>query len=123
MESIAPAVGSLPGFETYPHTREGFTIIFRGNAPNEQGEYEGEFVAIELTIPPLPLYKVRQIQDPQNLDVIELVFMALKRNYRGVPKWLVEQTLDGPAMRAFDAKMREMNGLPSEKQPAGTASP
>src|ERR1043166_4118463 len=118
----------LAGFEAYPHPREGFTMLFRGNAPNDKDEFEGEYVEIELIVPPLSFHSLQQIQarrkarngsaTPQDAqaDVVETIYLALRRNYRGVPRWLIEQSLDGPIMAALAAKMTEMVGLSEEKK-------
>jgi hypothetical protein len=126
-------IGSLPGFDAFEYARPGFEMRFSGNIPNEQGEPEGDHVEVTLIVPPLNFYYLQKVQaiqksrgtDPTleqlNSDIIDTVFFALKRNYRGVPRWLVEQSLDGPMMMQLSAKMREMSGSADEKKVAVTS--
>jgi hypothetical protein len=125
---MEPMIGSLPGFESFEYARPGFEMRFSGNTPNDQGEPEGEHVELTLMVPPLNFYYLQKVQaiqksrgvaptaDQLNSDIIDTVFFALKRNYRGVPRWLVEQSLDGPLIAQLSAKMREMSGVADEKK-------
>lgn len=125
MEQLTAA---LPGFEELPGAREGFEMTFRGHVPNAEGEPDGEFVQAVLIVPPLNFHSMRRIQARQKArsaastpeeiqeDAIETIWMSLKRNYKGVPRWLVEQSLDGPLLVKFSAKMREMAGIVQEKK-------
>jgi hypothetical protein len=132
---MEPMIGSLPGFVAFEYLRPGFEMRFSGNAPDERGEPEGEHVEVTLTVPPLNFYYLQKVQaiqkaraapataDELNSDIIDSVFLALKRNYRGVPRWLVEQSLDGPMLVRLGAKMREMTGsAEQEKKETGTVS-
>lgn len=126
-------VGSLPGFEEYANRREGFEMVFAGNAPTQTEEDDGERIAVTLTVPPLSFHSLRQLQTKQKLrgpdptpeqirdDIIDTVCLALKRNYRGVPRWLVEQSLDGQTMTNLTVAMRDMAG--GEKKVTETKSP
>lgn len=126
-------VGTLAGFEAYEYARPGFDMRFSGNAPDEQGEPEGDRVEVILTVPPLNFYYLQKVQAVQkareaaptieqiNSDIVDTVFYALKRNYRGVPRWLVEQSLDGPMIQQLSAKMREMSGVAEQEKKALTS--
>lgn len=113
--STVEQIGTLPGFEAFPHPREGHTMVFSGYAPNANGEPTGEYVQVELTVPPISFFQLkrfnaRPVKSEPDLreDSIDIVQLSLERNYRGVPRWLVEQSLDGPALNAINAKLREM---------------
>ena len=42
--------------------------------------------------------------------------LALRRNYKGVPEWLIEQTLDAALLRSITGKWAEMaQKIPLEK--------
>jgi hypothetical protein len=131
---LEPVIGSLPGFEAFEYIRPGFEMRFSGNAPNDAGA-EGEHVEVTLTVPPLNFYYLQKVQAVQksrgttpsaedlNSDIIDTVFFALKRNYRGVPRWLVEQSLDAPLIMQLSAKMRAMSGAPEQEKKATEPSP
>lgn len=122
--------GSLPGFEAYPNPRDGFEMTFSGNALDAAGEPEGERVEVKLIVPPLDFHSLQKIQSNKKAraepdvqaDVLDTICLALKRNYRGVPRWLVEQSLDGPLLMKLNAKMREMQGVTEEKKATETTT-
>lgn len=128
-------IGNLPGFEAYEYARPGFEMRFSGNTLDEKGEPEGDRVEVSLIVPPLNFYYLQKVQATQkarnaaptseelNSDIIDTVFYALKRNYKGVPRWLVEQSLDGPMMTQLSAKMREMSGLTEQEKKAPVTAP
>jgi hypothetical protein len=115
-----------------------------------EGEFEpeplSEFVEIDLTIPPLSFALMREHKDQLervtgNTDVwsfealVTMVLYALSRNYRGVPRWLVEQSLDISNMPEFTQAFMDVSGLKrkeaeakkamaaASKKPTGTESP
>lgn len=128
---MEPVIG-LAGFEAFPNPREGFDMLFSGNVPNDEGDPDGARVEITLTVPPLDFYSQRRLQIKQkartsaptlgeiNADIVDTICLALKRNYRGVPRWLVEQSMDGPHLSGLFSKMREMVGEAELKKESGT---
>jgi hypothetical protein len=113
-----------------PSLREGFAFRFRGVRMDDEGNELSDFVDIELTIPPLNFPALRKVQtkiaqmqlnasDPASMDtVVECLWLALRRNYRGVPRWLIEASVDlgnlSDSMLAFMAQsglIRKANGL------------
>jgi hypothetical protein len=124
---------SLPGFEAFANLREGFTMVLRGDTPDENGDPVGEHVEIEVIVPPPSFYMLKQMQAKQaartepvsteqaQVDIIDMIWACLKRNYRGIPRWLIEQSLDTALLLKLNEKMREMSGLVEAKKETGTA--
>lgn len=123
----------LEGFEAFANLREGFSMVLRGDTPDENGDPVGEHVEIEVIVPPPSFYMLKQMQakqkartDPQTpeqvqADIIDTIWMTLKRNYRGIPKWLIEQSLDSAVLLDLNDKMREMSRLTDVKKETGTS--
>lgn len=123
----------LEGFEAFAHLREGFSMVLRGEAPDENGHPTGEHIEIEVIVPPPSLYMLKQLQAKQKAregqatedqfqsDVVDTIWLTLQRNYRGIPKWLIEQSLDAPLLIQLNEKMREMSRLSAEKKALGTS--
>lgn len=118
---------NLPGFEAFPNPRDGFEMDFSGSTPDAEGNPTGEHVSIKLVVPPPSFRILQQIQARQKArtapttedsqsDVIDTILYSLARNYRGVPRWLVEQSIDGPFMTAMNARMKEMMSGSDEKK-------
>lgn len=124
----------LEGFEAFANPREGFAMTLRGEAPDADGNPVGDHVEIEVVVPPPNFYMLRQLQAKQaartepltqeqtQADIIDMIWTCLKRNYRGIPKWLIEQSLDTALLNQLNEKMREMSGLTDIKKATGTAA-
>lgn len=124
-----------------PGFREGIRFRFAGQqvAPMSADEHaqflEGEFepapitepVDIELEVPPLNFALIRRLTpqlemltasvNPDNFGtVIDLLAEALARNYRGIPRWLIEQTLDVANMPELVQAFMDVSGLKRKEQ-------
>ena len=110
---------------------KGLVFHFSGEEEDAEGNVISEFVSIDLTVPPLNLPAIARYQskltnmptDPiEHLQLaVEFVGAALKRNYRGVPRWLIEQSVD--LTNARDLISAVMTGLmvtTAGKAPAAT---
>lgn len=96
--------------------RDGIEFTFCGFTPDENGdESEAEF-EINLIVPPLNFTALQQLgsklfgdvgtQTEQMQTVITALNLSLKRNYKGVPVWLISQSVDfGNMGRMFEALM------------------
>lgn len=96
----------------------GITFQFSGLAPSESGE--GEFFCQDLVVPPLNLGALNALQGRlQNLKdsresmetLCEALEFALARNYSGVPRWLIEQTIDLANMAEMMRSIMDISGL------------
>ena len=126
--------GTLEGFEAFANLREGFSMVLSGYMPDENGEPVGEHVELEVVVPPPNFYMLKQIQAKQAArtepasaaqtqdDIIDMIWTCLKRNYRGIPKWLIEQSLDAALLSKLNAKMREMSGIDEAKKANGATA-
>src|SRR4051812_39175919 len=85
--------------------RQGIAVTFRGSEPDENGDPNGEFIEIELVVPPLNFDALEALQERlQTLTLqptassmktlVDALTRALIRNYTGVPRWLISQTID-----------------------------
>jgi hypothetical protein len=120
-------IGTLPGFEPLPNLRAGVRWTFSGCTPDADGIAVGEYVEVELVIPPLNFSALRALQEllkqqgpqpnqAQMLDyTISTVELALRRNYRGVPRWLIEETLDQASAVEIADQLNELSGVVSKK--------
>lgn len=118
---------TIPGLEPLPVLRQGVRWVFSGCAPDANGDCTGEFVQIELMIPPLNFGALRALQDlqvqngpqpnqAQMLDyTVTTVELALRRNYRGVPRWLIIETLDNATAIEIAEQLNELSGVTSKK--------
>lgn len=128
-------IARRPGF------REGVTFRFAGQLfeamtteQREQfgnGEFEPEPVTevidMELEVPPLNFAQLKELR-PQldristNPDMesfrslIEVLSFALARNYRGVPRWLIEQSIDVANMAELTQAVMDVSGLKRKEQ-------
>jgi hypothetical protein len=98
-----------------PYQREGIVFTFAGAEPDETGEASGEPVKIELIVPPLNFHALRRIEQiekdtSREAQTVAAIELALKRNYRGVPRWLIEQTLDVGNAGAFNKALMDVDG-------------
>jgi hypothetical protein len=123
-------IARRPGF------REGLTFRFAGQLMEPMsakqlklyadGEFEPEPVTepidMELEVPPLNFAMLKLLKpqiellsanpDPSQLGVfIEVLALALTRNYRGVPRWLIEQSLDVANMPELTQAFMDVSGL------------
>jgi len=125
---------TLEGFEAFANPRDGFAMTLRGDMPDADGNPVGDHIEIEVIVPPPNFYMLRQLQakqaartepvtqDQSQADIIDMIWTCLKRNYRGIPKWLIEQSLDTGLLNQLNEKMREMSGLTDPKKATGTAA-
>jgi hypothetical protein len=103
--------------------REGIDFRFHGQLMDEADSVAlSEPVDIVLTIPPLNFKlfkkwkpKLETFQSAPVADSMEtlagLVCGSLLRNYRGVPRWLVESTIDLANMSDLTEALLDVNGL------------
>lgn len=117
--------------EPYRTLREGITFAFRGCEPDAEGAPAGEFIEIELVVPPLNLDSLKALGAKlltykgvglDDLDTVRLSLAhALRRNYRGVPDWLIGQTLDIGNMQELFVALMDVSGLKRKEIEAGKA--
>ena len=102
--------------------RKGIPITFRGNEPDSNGDPEGEFIEIELIVPPLNFDALEILQTRlQSLTLqptadsmktlVEALSRALNRNYIGVPRWLITQSIDVANMADIVVALMDVSGL------------
>lgn len=124
-------IGSIAGFEELPSLREGVNFTFRGCEPDSDGEPTGQLVEIELVLPPLNLTTIQKMEaklakfgpaDPESMQtILKAIKYSLARNYRGVPDWLIEQTLDLANMADIMQSIMDVSGLRRKEIEAGKA--
>jgi hypothetical protein len=108
------------------HQREGRAFTFTGQEPDDSGEPIGEPMSVECIVPPLNFYGLRRLEAREKVhgtktnedQLVDAIEEALKRNYRGVPRWLIEQTVDIGNMADFN---RALRGEVSPASPAVAA--
>lgn len=116
-----------------PVQREGIAFRFFGQQVDENGEPLSDFVDIELTVPPLNLDSLRfmesrlkTLQTDPNVEsmntMVEAIDHALKRNYSGVPRWLIEQSLDVGNMPDLTQAFMDVGGLKRKEIETGKAT-
>lgn len=97
----------------------GITFKFSGVEPH-LSDVEGEFVCIDLIVPPLNLGSLHALKDRlQHLkDSVEsmetlcdAMEAALARNYSGVPRWLIMETIDLANMGEMMQGIMDISGL------------
>jgi hypothetical protein len=125
---------TIPGLEPLPMLRPGVQWVFSGCAPDADGNGMGEFVQVELVIPPLNFGALRTLQDltkqngpqptqAQMLDyTVTTVELALRRNYRGVPRWLIVETLDNASAVEIAEQLNQLSGVTSKKTETAATS-
>jgi hypothetical protein len=96
----------------------GITFQFSGVAPTESND--GEFFCQDLVVPPLNLGalnvlqgRLQSLKDSQEsmTTLCEALEFALARNYSGVPRWLIEQTIDLANMAEMMRSIMDISGL------------
>lgn len=102
--------------------RQGIEITFRGCEPDTNGEPSGEFIEIELVVPPLNFDALESLEEKlQTLTsqptkssmstLVDALIRALMRNYTGVPRWLITQTIDVANMSDMMVALMDVSGL------------
>jgi hypothetical protein len=100
----------------------GIEFNFRGIERDADGEPIGELIDITLSIPPLNLANLRRLekrfkslQDSPTVatmyDLVELLIAALAQNYRGVPRWLIEQAISPGNYGDVATALMDVSGL------------
>lgn len=108
---------------------DGIEFKFRGIEPDENGEpVEGaQMINIKLIVPPLNLQNLKRVQKfvslsmkqmkenalgPEGLiSMAEILAPALSQNYRGVPRWLVEQSIKVDNLDQIFQAVMDLSGL------------
>jgi hypothetical protein len=125
------------GIEELGTPRAGLRVTFRGDTPDADGAYEGAHVEVDLIVPPLNFANLRRLEaeeagrqgttlPPQAMleYVSTMVGRALRQNYKGVPSWLIEQTIDSENALELSQKIAGISGLIQKKETlADPASP
>jgi hypothetical protein len=113
--------------------REGIELRFRGVPMNQAGEDTGdELIDVALVVPPLNLGSLRKLKarldsfgqaaGTEDMETLcEAVLQALTRNYSGVPRWLVEQTIDVANMPELMTAVMDVSGMRRKEIEAGKA--
>lgn len=112
--------------------RQGIEMDFRGFEPDANGEPSGEPIDITLVVPPLNFDSLQILegrlgslgqggQGASFQTIAVAIGHALKRNYRGVPEWLIRQTLDAANLRDFTQALMDVSGLKRKEIEAGKA--
>jgi hypothetical protein len=104
--------------------RQGIEFTFRGCEPDADGNPVGELVDIELTCPPLNLdglerfeQKLKTFGQAQDNNIqsmrvlVDALAFALQRNYTGVPRWLISQTIDLANMPDMMRALMDLSGM------------
>lgn len=123
---------SVVQIEALRTLRAGISQQFRGCVPDENGEPVGELVDMELVVPPLNFQSLQSLGpklatlnvEPSAGSMGTLVLaieQALRRNYRGVPRWLIEQTIDPANMADFVQSLMDVSGMRRKELEAGKA--
>lgn len=99
---------------------------------DDNGDSLGELVDIPLIVPPLNLGSLRKLkgridgfgQHPGTEDMETLcdaILEALARNYTGVPRWLVEQTIDVGNLYDMMSAVMDVSGMKRKELEQGKA--
>ncbi len=102
--------------------REGITFTFRGNEPDADGKPTGELIDIDLVVPSLNFDSLKVLQtrlqklgsspDAESMEtLVDALEHALARNYRGVPRWLISQSVDIANMPDMTIALMDVSGL------------
>jgi hypothetical protein len=120
---------------------DGLPFLFRGNEPSgEDGEFDGPYHEIWLEIPAYNFANIKRYQREEEAGkgtltpstsntimaqleyIVKMVARALRQNYRGVPTWLIEQTITPDNSFEISTKIAGLSGLvPKKEAPAEPA--
>jgi hypothetical protein len=99
----------------------GIEFNFRGIERDADGEPIGELINIMLWVPPLNLTNLRRLEKHfKSLEtptvasmhnLVDLLIAALSQNYRGVPRWLIEQSISLGNLPQMSAAVMDLSGL------------
>jgi hypothetical protein len=118
--------------EPYRTLREGIEFAFRGAAPDEDGLPGPDLFEIDLVVPPLNFDSIKALQARlekfnggvgiEAMDTVRVALNhALRRNYRGVPDWLIGQTVDPANMLDMFVALMDLSGLKRKEIEEGKA--
>lgn len=120
----APVVKPEIVIKPLPVLREGIEFRFTGAQRDEDGEPVGQFIDINLVVPPLNFNSLRGLQqkiksfsesgedNTASMETLcECLLHALRRNYRGVPRWLIEQSVDVANFAELMMALMDVSGL------------
>jgi hypothetical protein len=101
--------------------REGIAFTFRGVEPDSDGKLTGELLEVDLVVAPLNFASLRTMQDrikdfgqadAKSMEtLIDCLDLSLGRNYRSVPRWLLEQSVDLGNMPSMMGALMDVSGL------------
>jgi hypothetical protein len=111
---------------------QGIDFVFRGIERDQDGEPIGDMVTVTLTIPPLNFdslkrdqAKIASMGEMETLDsmhaMVGLTRRALAQNYRGVPLWLIEQSINVANLSDLSRATMDLNGMFRKETEAGKA--
>lgn len=143
MEPVTPRLKPVT-ITRYPSIRSGIPIQFRGQEQqrdesgnlvldeNEDPIAISEFVDMELIVPPLDLDSMQEFEGPlKSLGIVppsealltlqNAIKRALRRNYRGVPNWLIRQSFDVGNIEELSIALMDVNGMYRKEIEAGKA--
>lgn len=113
--------------------RAGVEMDFRGFVPGPDGVQTDEAVDVTLVVPPLnfdalqPLdadLKEMGAKSPADLlaTVRNVMKQALRRNYRNVPDWLINQSIDFDNLQEALSLVTDVSGLKRREIDQGKAT-
>jgi hypothetical protein len=125
--SREPAIPALQ-IEPLPTIREGIPFRFRGMDPQS-----GAFVDQDLIVPPLNFTSLQALEaklkaygsatPTESMSTLaDALRHALARNYRGVPEWLISQSIDLENMADLMKALMDISGLRRKALDEGKAT-
>jgi hypothetical protein len=107
--------------EPYPTFDPGIEIRFRGIELDAAGEPVGEMVDVVLTVPPMNFRNLQRLEKHFSdinggnaaamSAMCDVLAAALSQNYRGVPRWLIEQSVRIDNLTDLTAAVMDVSGL------------
>ena len=108
--------------EPFSILEEGIEFQFRGTKRDNDGQPVGDFVCARLVVPPLNLDSLKRegehlttmVGDASLASmeaVVSIVVRALAQNYKSVPRWLVEQSLNVGNVADMSRAVMDVSGL------------